>query len=41
MEVPRYYELEAVELALILEGIELKGAKRRTRWIPGMNTSDT
>lgn len=27
-------ELEAAELALILEGIDLRGAKRRTRWTP-------
>lgn len=34
-EHPRYFELEACELALILEGIDLSGAKRRARWIPG------
>ena len=28
-------EMEAVELALILEGIDLAGAKRRRRWQPG------
>lgn len=28
------YELEAAELALILEGIELAGAKRRPRFTP-------
>ena len=28
------YELEAAELALILEGIELAGAKRRSRFVP-------
>ena len=27
-------EMEAVELALILEGIDLRGAKRRPRWTP-------
>jgi transposase len=27
-------EMEAVELALILEGIDLAGAKRRRRWQP-------
>lgn len=32
---PPYYELEAVELALIMEGIDLKGARRRSRWVPG------
>jgi transposase len=26
--------IEAAELALILEGIELEGAKRRPRWVP-------
>jgi transposase len=26
--------IEAAELALILEGIELAGAKRRSRWVP-------
>jgi len=25
-------EMEAAELALILEGIDLRGAKRRARW---------
>lgn len=28
-------EVEAAELALILEGIDLSGAKRRKRWTPG------
>lgn len=37
----RYYELEAVELALILEGIDLRGAQRRARWVPGQVTSST
>ena len=27
-------EMEAAELALILEGIDLRGAKRRARWAP-------
>jgi transposase len=27
-------EMEAGELALILEGIDLRGAQRRTRWTP-------
>ena len=27
-------EMEAAELALILEGIDLRGARRRTRWTP-------
>lgn len=31
-------ELESVELALILEGIELKGALRRARWRPSRTT---
>jgi transposase len=29
-------ELEAADLALILEGIELSGAKRRARFMPGV-----
>jgi transposase len=28
-------EMESAELALILEGIDLAGAKRRPRWSPG------
>ena len=28
-------QVEAAELALMLEGIELAGAKRRKRWVPG------
>jgi transposase len=31
--------IEAAELSLILEGIELKGARRRPRWQPGEQTS--
>jgi transposase len=27
-------KIEAAELALVLEGIELEGARRRPRWIP-------
>lgn len=27
-------EMEAAELALILEGIDLRGARRRPRWVP-------
>ncbi len=27
-------EIEAAELLLVLEGIELKGARRRERWVP-------
>lgn len=34
----RIVELESVELALILEGIELKGALRRARWRPTRTT---
>jgi transposase len=34
----RVVELESVELALILEGIELKGALRRVRWRPSRAT---
>jgi len=29
-----HVEVEAAELALILEGIDLRGAKRRARWQP-------
>jgi transposase len=29
-----HVEVEAAELALILEGIDLRGAKRRPRWTP-------
>ena len=32
--VDNRFELEAAELTLILEGIELKGAGRRPRWEP-------
>ena len=28
-------EMEAAELALILEGLDLRGARRRPRWEPG------
>lgn len=28
-------ELEAAELSLLLEGIDLAGARRRERWVPG------
>ena len=31
---PAHVELEAAELALILEGIDLAGAQRRARWTP-------
>ena len=31
---PPVWELEAAELALILEGIDLRGAARRPRWSP-------
>lgn len=30
----RHIELEATELALIMEGIDLRGARRRPRWKP-------
>lgn len=30
-----HVEIEAAELALILEGIDLRGARRRARWEPG------
>jgi len=29
-----HVEMEAAELALVLEGIDLRGAKRRPRWSP-------
>jgi len=29
-----HIEMEAVELQLLLEGIDLRGAKRRRRWVP-------
>jgi len=32
-------EMEAAELALILEGIDLAGSKRRRRWEPRQNRS--
>jgi transposase len=28
------YEIEATELAILLEGIDLRGARRRSRWEP-------
>ncbi|HVZ32344.1 MAG TPA: IS66 family insertion sequence element accessory protein TnpB [Polyangiaceae bacterium] len=34
----RIVEIESVELALILEGIELKGALRSARWRPTRTT---
>jgi transposase len=37
-EAPReatHLEMEAAELALMLEGIDLRGARRRPRWDPG------
>jgi len=30
----RHVEMEAAELALLLEGIDLRGARRRARWLP-------
>jgi transposase len=41
-----HVEMEAAELALILEGIDLRGAKRRARWSPpapssGIDTNPT
>ncbi len=32
--------IEAAELALIIEGIELRGARRRPRWKPGRAAGD-
>jgi len=31
----RHVEMEAADLALVLEGIDLRGARRRKRWQPG------
>ncbi len=31
----RHVEMESAELALLLEGIDLRGARRRRRWEPG------
>jgi transposase len=33
----RHVEMEAAELMLMLEGIDLRGARHRKRWIPGEN----
>jgi transposase len=33
-----HVEIEAAELALILEGIDLRGARRRARWQPGAHS---
>jgi transposase len=33
----RHVEMEATELTLMMEGIDLRGARRRERWIPGEN----
>jgi len=33
-EGAQHIEVEAAELALMLEGIDLAGAKRRKRWLP-------
>ena len=33
-QVGTHVEIEAAELALILEGIDLRGARRRGRWQP-------
>jgi transposase len=30
----RHIEVEATELALMMEGIDLRGARRRPRWMP-------
>lgn len=34
-------QIEAAELALILEGIDLRGARRRPRWTPTETTAPT
>ncbi len=33
----RHVEMEAAELMLMLEGIDLRGARRRERWSPSRN----
>lgn len=30
----RHLEMEATDLALMMEGIDLRGARRRKRWVP-------
>lgn len=37
--VGRTMEVEAAELALLLEGIDLRGARRRPRWTPPSGAS--
>jgi transposase len=34
----RHVEMESTELALMMEGIDLRGARRRERWVPYKNT---
>jgi transposase len=36
-----HVEIEAAELALMLEGIDLRGARRRPRWQPGVGARQT
>ena len=36
-QVGGHVEVEAAELALILEGIDLRGARRRARWEPSQH----
>jgi transposase len=33
----RHIEIEGAELALMIEGIDLRGARRRKRWTPSQN----
>ena len=33
----RHVEMEATDLALMMEGIDLRGARRRERWMPREN----
>lgn len=35
----RHVEMEATDLALMMEGIDLRGARRRKRWIPQKNVA--
>ena len=37
---PAHVELEAAELARILEGIDLAGARRRPRWTPAVQSTE-
>jgi transposase len=34
----RHVEMESADLTLMMEGIDLRGARRRERWVPHNNT---